>query len=158
MFICSVKLNKTRVLSVIAALCLSFTLIFLMLPDAANTTTSGQNELKDEKGMVEYLSNIGHTVAPNALLVEEVTIPAEFDDTYANYNELQKLSGFDLTKYAGKTAMKYTFKVLNDAENAEEKVINLLVFENHVIGGDVSTTQIGGEIKGLIESKETEQE
>ena len=79
MFICSFKLNKTGVLSAIAALCLSLTLVFLMLPESTDSTSAPKGTtVQSEEAMVEYLSSIGRTVAPNALLIEEITIPATF--------------------------------------------------------------------------------
>ena len=98
MFICSFKLNKTRVLSAIAALCLSLTLVFLMLPDPTDSTASaGTVTVKDEQAMVEYLESIGRTVSPQALLIEEITIPETFNEEYEEYNQLQVSCGFDLS-------------------------------------------------------------
>lgn len=148
MFICSFKLNKTRVLSGIAALCLSLTLVFLMLPDTA-TNSGASGEMQGEKEMVEYLASIGHTVAPNALLVEEIMIPAEFDEKYTTYNELQKEGGFDLSAYAGESAKKYTFKLLSYEDAKEDVVVNLIVLDGEIIGGDVSSTTLGGFTKAL---------
>ncbi|MBQ6947403.1 MAG: DUF4830 domain-containing protein [Clostridia bacterium] len=150
MFICSFKLNKTRVLSVVAALCLSLTLVFLMLPEPTGVNgAAGEKSTKSEAEMVEYLSSIGHTVAPQALLIEKVVIPEKFDEEYKKYNELQKESGYNLEEYAGKNADKYTFKLLNKDPEQEERVVNLLIFEGQVIGGDVSSTKFGGSIESL---------
>lgn len=155
MFICSFKLNKTRVLSAIAALCLSLTLVFLMLPDPTDSTASaGTVTVKDEQAMVEYLESIGRTVSPQALLIEEITIPETFNEEYEEYNQLQVSCGFDLKKYTGKNVKKYTYKVLNYEDEKEEVVANLLVFEDTVIGGDVSSTALGGFCEGLMPNTE----
>lgn len=159
MFICSFKLNKTRLVSGIAALCLSLTLIFLLVPEPTeNTTSAGEVVAKDQQEMVDYLESVGFTVTPQAVLVEEVVIPETFNKEYEEYNELQKPAGFDLSKFMGKTAKKYTFKVLNYEDQEVEVVANLLVCEDRVIGGDISSTALGGFCHGLITEKTSESE
>ena len=154
MFVCSFKLNKTRLLSGIAAICLTLTLVFLMLPDPTDTTAAGQGKsAKNQEEMVLYLDSLGYTVTPDAITIEQVTIPAEFDAKYEEYNALQKPAGFDLKDYAGKTVEKYTFKVLNFKDNKIEVVANLLISNQKIIGGDVSSTEIGGFCRGLITDK-----
>ncbi len=152
MFICSFKLNKARMLSGIAAVCLALTLVFLILPEQTESTGAG-NSAANQQEMVDYLESIGYTVTPQALLIEPVVIPETFDGEYTAYNELQKPAGFDLSKYAGQSAQKYTFKVLNYEDESVEVVANLLVCENKVIGGDVSSTELGGFCNGLITDK-----
>ena len=154
MFICSFKLNKARMLSGVAAVCLALTLVFLIMPDSLENTGSTVTAT-NQKDMVDYLESVGYTVAPQALLEEEVVIPETFDEKYTAYNELQKPAGFDLQKYCGKTAKKYTFKILNYQDQSVEVVANLLVFENQIIGGDVSSTELGGVCNGLILDKNT---
>ena len=152
MFIYSFKLNKARVLSGVAAICLALTLVFLIVPELPEN--AGADVLaENQKEMVDYLDSIGYTVAPQALLVESVVIPEVFNDEYTAYNEKQKPAGFDLEKYAGKSARKYTFKVLNYQDPKTEVVANLLIFENQVIGGDISSTELGGFCNGLITEK-----
>ena len=155
MFICSIKLNKTRMLSGIAAICLALTLVFLIVPDMPEQT-GVDISAASQKEMVDYLDSIGYTVAPEALLIETITIPEVFNEEYTLYNEKQKPAGFDLEKFAGKSARKYTFKVLNYPDQKTEVVANLLIFENKVIGGDISSTELGGFCDGLILNKKSE--
>ncbi len=159
MFICSFKLNKTRLLSGIAAICLSLTLVFLLLPEPTDHTTSaGEITVKDQQGMVDYLEGLGYTVTPQAVVVEEVVIPETFNKEYEEYNLLQKPAGFDLNNFKGKSAKKYTFKVLNFEDQQEEVVANLLVCENRIVGGDISSTALGGFCKGLVTEKTSKSE
>ncbi len=153
MFICSFKLNKTKFLSGIAVICLTLTLIFLMLPESPDTMTSASNAASQQE-MTEYLDTLGYTVEPQAILIEDILIPAEFDEKYTAYNEMQKPAGFDLSQYKGQSAKKYTFKVLNFEDTEKEVVINLLVLNNKVIGGDISSTELGGFSRGLIQDQD----
>ena len=157
MFICSFKLNKTRLLSGIAALCLALTLVFLMLPGGTESAVSGDSiSGQSQEEMVDYLEGVGYTVTPNAVLIEQVTIPAVFDSKYEAYNELQAPAGFDLSQYMGQTAQKYTFKVLNYEDSSVEVVANLLVVDGKIIGGDISSTELGGFCYGLVTDKTEE--
>ena len=161
MFICSFKLNKTRMLSGIATVCLALTLVFLIMPEKSEISGANQTAANQQE-MVDYLETLGYTVTPRAVLIEPVIIPEVFDKEYTAYNELQKPAGFDLSKFAGVTVQKYTFKVLNYEDKAVEVVVNLLVHEKQIIGGDISSTELGGFCNGLVTDKsqnadETEQ-
>lgn len=154
MFICSFKLNKTRLLSGIAALSLALTLVFLMLPSGSESTVSGDSiSGQNQQEMVEYLESVGYTVTPSAVLVEQVTIPEVFDSKYEAYNEMQAPAGFDLSQYMGQSAQKYTFKVLDYEDSSVEVVANLLVVDGKIIGGDISSTELSGFCYGLVTDK-----
>ena len=73
----------------------------------------------------------------------EITIPAEFNQVYENYNNLQKSQGIDLALYKGKVAKRYTFDVLNDKADYDVKA-NIIVLENRIIAGDLCTYALDG--------------
>ena len=83
------------------------------------------------------LQSFGYEVEPQPTLIEEVIIPSEFDEKYDAYNNYQKLSGFDLTKYKGCRAKKYTYRVTNYPDNPDGVVANILVYNGKAIGGDM---------------------
>lgn len=60
---------------------------------------------------VAYLSQFGWSVEADPVEVTEVIIPETFDETYTNYNELQKKQGFDLSLYAAKRVKRWTYRV-----------------------------------------------
>ncbi len=93
----------------------------------------------------EYVSGLGYSIDETAVSEKEIVIPEVFSDVYARYNDIQKKAGFDLTLYKGKKAVVYTYR-LNDAEDT---VINLIVSDKYIIGGDVSSVRIDGEMKPL---------
>ena len=72
-----------------------------------------------------------------------VTVPAVFDDVYVNYNRLQNQAGFDLSEYAGKKLVRYTFEVKN-FHDIEGVRINVLIYQGKVVGGDIMTIAIDG--------------
>ena len=75
----------------------------------------------------------------------KVVIPFEFSDVYVKYNNLQLEAGFNLEAYRGKEVYKYTYNVLAD----DFTVVNLLVYDDLIIGGDICNIKINGFIKPL---------
>lgn len=74
---------------------------------------------------------------------------AEFDETFESYNELQKLQGMDLSRYKGQRAKRYTYTVLNYPGQEEGVQANVLVLNDTIIGGDVSSVAIDGFMHGF---------
>ena len=102
----------------------------------------------------EYLTSLGWEF--NTPCEEkEVQIPQEFNDTYTDYNEIQKTQGFDLEKYKGQTVTVYTYNITNYAgyENRDCVYANLLVCGGVLIGGDVCSTCVSD---GFIEAPQKE--
>ena len=102
----------------------------------------------------EYLTSLGWEF--NIPCEEkEVQIPQEFNDTYTDYNEIQKTQGFDLEKYKGQTVTVYTYNITNYAgyENRDCVYANLLVCGGVLIGGDVCSTSVSD---GFIEALQKE--
>lgn len=75
---------------------------------------------------------------------QQIQIPQEFNDTYTQYNEIQKQQGFDLEDYKGQTATVYTYNITNyeGYENRDCIYANLIVCNGVLIGGDVCSTSL----------------
>lgn len=99
---------------------------------------------------IEFLNSYGWEVEENPLEKVSVTIPETFDDVYNNYNILQKEAGLDLSEYRGKSAIRYTYSVLNYPKEVENEVrANIIVVDNRPIAGDIMTTSISGFMHSL---------
>ena len=97
---------------------------------------------KDEKAADEYfsmstnaervgfLNEQGWIVKPDPLSREEITIPTEFNELYQKYAQLQSEQGFDLEKYAGKRAKRYTYEIINYPTGEAGVQANLLIYKN----------------------------
>ena len=96
-----------------------------------------------------YLEQYGWTVDPEPAAVEELLIPETFDETYAQYLDLQASQGFDLTKYCGKRVKRYAYTITNYPTGETGVQAGLLVYKNTVIGGEVLSSQLDGFIHGL---------
>lgn len=152
MFIWSVKLNRNLLWGLCAALCLSIGSVAVFAPkDTVDVLkNSVDSAAKTTKQQISLLNAFGYEVEEEPMLIEEIIIPTDFDESYEKYNEYQKLSGFDLKKYKGHRVKKYTYKVLNYPNYNDEVIANLLVYKGKAIGGDVASTDIKGFVHGFV--------
>ena len=135
-----ITLSKKSLCIIFAALIISLIIIGQLFTIKAGGTSGSTNALR-----VEYLSGLGYTVDETAISVKEIVIPEKFSDVYNEYNRLQQRTGFDLSRYKGESACVYTYRL----SDSEDTVINLIVSDNNIIGGDISSVRIDGEMKAL---------
>ena len=152
MFIWSVKINRNIIWSICAVVCLSIGAMAVFTPKTSTGVLKNSVDptAKTTEQQVSMLKVFGYEVEPQPTLIEEVIIPAEFDEKYEQYNNYQKLSGFDLSKYKGTRAKKYTYIVLNYPDTPSGVVANILVYNGKAIGGDISSTALNGFVHGFV--------
>ena len=63
--------------------------------------------------------------------------------------DLQRQQGFDLERYAGKRAKRYTYEILNYPSGETGVQANLLLYKTTVIGGEVLSPRLDGFLHGL---------
>ena len=157
MFLFSLKSLKSKLILLIAAVA-AIVIVFSVISNSedaqkAKPTDGVMNfSASTEEERLKFITQLGLTVERDPSGVKEIIIPEEFDDTYINYNELQKESGFDLEPYKGCTAKKWTYTVTNypEYEESQSIKINLLVYKGKIIGGDICSVELDGFMKGLI--------
>ncbi len=160
MFIFSVKASKKKIFIVLAAILLIVTAIIVgtklhnSKPSAKcegikYTLTAATNEER-----VSFFSQFGWKVNTEPVEIKDVVIPTEFNDVYINYNNIQKEQGLDLTPYAGKTCRQWIYAVTNYPQIPEVRA-TILVFDNKVIGGDLSTAALDGFMTGFKGEQES---
>ncbi|MBO7302715.1 MAG: DUF4830 domain-containing protein, partial [Clostridia bacterium] len=114
-----------------------------------NETEINYSKIKTNEDRIAFLSQFGWKVKEDSVDQIEVVIPEKFDKVFTGYNEIQKRQGLDLSKYKGKTVMRYTYEITN-YENENGKVYaNVIVYRNKVIGGDICSADVGGFIHGF---------
>ena len=99
---------------------------------------------------VLFLEGLGYEVDETATEIKDIVIPENFSAVYEKYNNLQKQAGFDLKNYRGKNAKVYSYSLQNDTE----KQIHLIVCEDRLIGGDVASLKLNGNMTGLKRKNE----
>ena len=108
-------------------------------------------------GRVQFLQSFGWQVASSPVESSQVKIPKESSEVFDRYNRLQQSQGYDLTQYAGKTVMRYVYRIDNYPGASEPVYATLLVHKNKVIGGDITDTAAKGQIRGFKMPAGTEQ-
>ncbi len=131
-------LTKKRLLLLILAV----VLVFFVLTQFFSVK-AGATELSTNAQRVEFIESLGVTLENDEFNEKTVVIPEEFSDVYLRYNNLQKQAGFDLNGYRGKQIAVYTYRT-NDG-----KCVNLMIYKERLIGGDISEVNVGGNMTSL---------
>ena len=115
--------------------------------DEAQTTAAAA--VSDNDSRVKFLESFGWDVAASPVESGKVRIPAESSEVFDRYAQLQKNQGYDLAPYAGKTVMRYVYRVNNFPGATEPVYATVLVTKNQVIGGDITNTAADGKVQGF---------
>lgn len=126
------------------AVFLSVSVLFLVLLEFVNMTSSIGNKILTNEDRVELINSLGYTVLPESVEDKQIIIPNEFNDVYSKYNELQQKSGFDLKNFSGLKANVYKYKV-----DGKDLYVNIILCDGVLIGGDVSSSNLNGEMSPL---------
>lgn len=102
----------------------------------------------DPAAGAEFLRQFGWTAGEPT--VDEIIIPAEFNDLYLQYNAIQTAQGLDLLPYAGKTCTRMVFPIENYPNGTDPVQATLLIYQSRVIGGDLCTTALDGWQTGFL--------
>ncbi len=98
---------------------------------------------------IAFLAQFGWKVTEDPAEIAEVIIPQTFNDTFQKYNDLQKQQGLDLSPYSGKRCKRWTYEVTNFPGKTSGVRANILVLDDKVIGGDVSSVELNGFMYGF---------
>ena len=156
MFILSVK--ATRKKTIVVAICLISLLAvgaLVLFPhgSAAQTLTRQGVQIvytaKNNEERLAFLKQYGWVTSTEPTEVKEVVIPADFDETFEQYNRIQLKQNLDLTKYRTKRCKRYTYEVKNYPGITVGVRANLLVYEDEVIAGDICTVELDGFMHGF---------
>ena len=148
MMVMTARVNfKKIILALAAAAALILALILLLGGNDTTQTAAPAPSAND--GRVKFLTDFGWDVTTSPTESGRVRIPDSPSEVFDRYNILQKGQGYDLSKYAGKTVMRYVYKINNYPGATEPVYATLLVYKNQIIGGDVTDTAAKGHIRGF---------
>ena len=148
MFMMTAKVNKKKVLFALAATAVLI-IGLIMLLGGGDTEPTAAPSLATNDGRVQFLKSFGWEVAASPKESGQVRIPEQSTEVFDRYNTLQKSQGYDLSQYAGKTVMRYVYKVTNFPGATEPVYATVLIYKDQVIGGDVTDTGAKGVIRGF---------
>ncbi len=119
--------------------------VLFIVSGFTNAAANNADNAATNQQRVDFLNSIGINVLKSCEEQKEIQIPVTFSNTYEQYNNLQKDSDFNLELYKGKSAMWYSYKLVNSDEYA-----HLIVLNGKVIGGDISSVSFeNGSMKPL---------
>ena len=148
MFLMTAKVDKKKTAIIISAIIVAIAALILVFKGADATPTVSTNVSNNDQ-RVAYLKSFGWDVTTSPAESSQVRVPQQGNEIFRRYNELQKSQGYDLSQYAGKTVMRYVYKINNYPGATEPVYATLLIYKNQVIGGDVTNTAAKGMIQGF---------
>ena len=148
MMVLTAKVDFKKIMLALTAVAALILALILLLGGNDTTQTGAMNPSAND-GRVQFLKNFGWDVTTSPTESGRVRIPQESSEVFDRYNMLQKGQGYDLSKYAGKTVMRYVYKINNYPGDTEPVYATVLVYKNQIIGGDVTDTAAKGHIRGF---------
>ena len=147
MMVMTAKVDMKKILLVLGIIAAAILALILIFGGGGSTQTAAP--VSDNDSRVEFLSSKGWDVSASPVESGQVRIPEDPSSLFQRYNQLQKSQGYDLTQYAGKTVMRYVYKINNFPDATEPVYATLLVYKNQIIGGDITNTAANGAMQGL---------
>lgn len=152
MFVKTLRVNTLKLIGITALSFMVVAALVLFVPSYESTMTSGgvsYEKVYSNSDRVEFISGFGWQVAQTPIEEVTVSVPSEFDTVYLGYNDIQKAQGLNLARYKGKEIVRYTYEVTNYDGYDGTVYVNLLVYRNKVVGGDVCSADPAGFIHGF---------
>jgi hypothetical protein len=149
MMFLTAKVDFKKIAIVGIALIAAIVALILIFTGGKDAQSTAAPTVSNNDARVDFLKGYGWDVAASPMESGQVRIPEVTTDVYARYNDLQKSQGYDLTPYAGKTVMRYVYKINNYPGASDPVLATVLVYKNQIIGGDVTDTSAQGVVSGF---------
>jgi len=142
------KVDMKKIALILGAIAAGIIGIILLFGGGASQTTSAPAASNNDT-RVKFLQSFGWDVESSPVESSQVRIPETTSEVFDRYNQLQKSQGYDLSKLAGRNAMRYVYKVNNYPNATEPVYATVLVYKNEIIGGDITDTSAKGKVQGF---------
>ncbi len=149
MMVMTAKVDKQKIAIAVAGLVIAVIALVAFLGGGRDAEPTAAASVTTNDGRVQFLKDFGWQVAASPVESSQVKIPKDTTEVFERYNALQKSQGYDLSQYAGKTVMRYVYKITNYPGATEPVYATLLVYKGSIIGGDVTDTAAKGVIQGF---------
>jgi len=149
MMVMTAKVDIKRIVAALAAVAGVIIALILLLGGGDGSSPTAAPSVAGNDGRVQFLKNLGWDVSASPTESGQVRIPQTQNQVFSRYNDLQKSAGYDLSQYAGKTVMRYVYKVNNFPGATEPVYATLLVHKEQIIGGDITNTAANGTMHPL---------
>ncbi len=149
MMVMTTKVDIKKILLILAGVVGVIVALVLLLGGGKDAEPTAAEAVSNNDARVKFLTDFGWEVTTSPTESGQVKIPDQSTQVFDRYNALQKSQGYDLSQYAGKTVMRYVYKVNNFPGATEPVYATILVYKNQIIGGDVTNTAPKGVIQGF---------
>lgn len=152
MFIVSAKFSPRKAIATVVA-CGALLILMILLISSLKSRPSPGEELitaASEEERAEYLRSLGWEIETSPMETLEFMLPQPLNDSYEEYNTLQKEQGFDLEPYAGMQVKRYSYRVLNYPNYPDDVQADLYLCGDVVIGGDILYCGDSGFVATLV--------
>lgn len=162
MFVVSFKASSAKLLGVISVCLVAVIAAIALLPMAGSSLNvnkiEGTRELSKinaskESGRQEYFEALGFEVKEEPVSNGTEKLAKVMDAVTEKYNSLQRMQGFDLSGYCGKSLKGYTYEVMSFPDNTKaggnRYLATLIVYKNKVVAADICCEETG-EVMPLI--------
>ena len=153
MLVMTAKVDKKKIIMILAA-AVALIAGILLLAGGGNSQTTAAPNVSGNDARVAFLKSFGWEVTTSPTESSQVRIPSEPSEVFDRYNALQISQGYDLSAFAGKTVMRYVYRINNYPGTTEPVYATLLVYKNQIIGGDVTDTAAKGVVRGFTMPKQ----
>jgi len=148
MMVMTAKVDLKKILIILGAIAAAIILLVMIFSGGGDSTPTAA-PASDNDSRVQFLQEQGWEVSTSPVESGQVRIPKETSEMFERYNALQKSQGYDLNKYAGKTVMRYVYRINNYPDATEPVYATVLVYKNKIIGGDITDTSPDGIMQGI---------
>ena len=149
MMVMTAKVDLKKIMLILAGIAAVIVALILIFGGNGEAAATSAPSLATNDARVQFLKDFGWEVTASPLQSTQVKIPEEMSDVFRRYNALQLSQGYDLQSFAGKTVMRYVYKINNYPGATEPVYATLLVYKNQIIGGDITDTSAKGKIHGF---------
>ena len=149
MFVMTARVNKKKIVGILAAAAALIALLIMLFSGGETAAPTAAPSVATNDGRVQFLKDFGWDVAASPVESGQVKIPTASTEVFDRYNTLQKSQGYDLSQYAGKTVMRYVYKINNFPGATDPVHATLLIYKDQVIGGDITNTSPKGTVQGF---------
>ena len=149
MMVMTAKVDMKKIALILGAIAAGIIGIVLLFGGSSDAQTTSAPAGSNNDARVKFLQSFGWDVESSPVESSQVRIPENTSEVFDRYNQLQKANGYDLSKLAGKNAMRYVYKINNYPGATDPVYATVLVHKNTIVGGDVTDTSPNGKIQGF---------
>lgn len=152
MFIVSAKFSPRKAIAAVVACGALLILMILLISSLKGRPSPGEELITaaSEEERAEYLRSLGWEIETSPMETLEFMLPQPLNESYEEYNALQKEQGFDLEPYAGMQVKRYSYRVLNYPNYPDDVQADLYLCGDVVIGGDILYCGDSGFVATLV--------